>query len=189
VVSARIGLDTVSGIYVDGSATVVLTKDDDLRFLGYQVDAGIAKHVGDLGSIDVGIAHNQLRAPYSGGFSYTYTEGYLGVNRRPISAYVFISPNYFRHDVWTVYGQIEATATPARDWRLTAHVGSLNYLHTPVAYTVRHKTHYDWRLGVAREFGNLEVHAALSGGGPGREYYYGKSHSRTALTAGASVSF
>lgn len=179
----------MSGIYADGSTTVVLTNDDDLRFLGYQVDAGIAKRVGDLVSIDVGLAHNQLRAPYSGGFSYTYTEGYLGATRGPISAYVFISPNYHRHDAWTLYVQLEATVRPGRNWRLTAHAGSLNYLHSPETYTAYHKTYYDWRLGLAREFGNLEVHAALSGGGPGREYYYGKSHSRTALTGGASFSF
>jgi hypothetical protein len=57
------------------------------------------------------------------------------------------------------------------------------------AYRIRNRTLYDWRLGVAREFGNLEVHAAVSGGGPGRQRYYCEAHSRTAVTAGASLSF
>jgi len=189
VATARAGLDSPSGLYADGSATVVLARGDDLRFLGYQADAGLAKRVGDLWTVDVGLAHNQFESPYPGAFSYSYTEGYAGVTHGPISAYVFVSPNYYRSDIWTVYGQVEASVSPAPDWRLTAHLGALSYLYTPETYGRSGNTHYDWRLGVARELGPVEVHAALSGGGPGRQFYYGSTHSRTALTAGASFGF
>jgi uncharacterized protein (TIGR02001 family) len=189
VASARIGLDSDPGLYVDGSASVVLAKGADARFLGYQVDAGFAKRLDDFWTLDLGIAHNQFDAPYRGGFSYDYTEGYAGVTRGPVSAYVFVSPNYYRHGIWTVYGQLEGSVSPAPDWRLTAHLGSLKYLYKPETYVFRAKTQYDWRVAVMREFGSVEVHAALSGGGPGRQFYYGSTHSRTALTAGASLSF
>jgi uncharacterized protein (TIGR02001 family) len=190
VASARAGLESGSGFYADGSATAVLTRDDEARFLGYQVDAGLAKRVGDLWTIDVGLAHNHFRAAYEGAFPYSYTEAYVGATHGALSAYVFVSPNYYRRDNWSLYGQVEANFTPAKNWRLTAHVGSLVYLYTsPAPYGRRRKTQHDWRLGVARELGAVEVHAALSGGGPGRQFYYGETHSRTALTAGASVSF
>jgi uncharacterized protein (TIGR02001 family) len=189
VASARAGLDSTSGFYADGSATVVLGRDDDVRFLGYQVDAGFVKRVGDLWTLDVGVARNDFRAAYRGGYPYSYTEAYAGATHGALSAYVFVSPDYYRSGNWTLYGQVEGSLTPAENWRLTAHVGSLVYLRTPEPYARRAKTRYDWRLGVARELGPVEVHAALSGGGPGRQYYYGDSHPMTALTAGASVSF
>lgn len=187
--SARLGLDSSPGLYVDGSASVVLARGDDLRFLGYQVDAGFARRLDDFWTVDFGVAHNQFDAPYRGAFSYNYTEGYAGVTRGPVSAYVFVSPNYYRHGIWTAYGQLEASVSPAPDWRLTAHVGSLKFLYKPETYAFRARTQYDWRVGVMRELGPAEVHAALSGGGPGRQPYYGTTHSRTALTAGASFGF
>jgi uncharacterized protein (TIGR02001 family) len=189
VASARVGFDDGSGLYADGSATLVATRHDGPRFLGFQVAGGFATRVGAGWTIDAGIAHNELRAPYGGGFSYDYTEAYAGATRGPLSAYVFVSPNYFRPGFKTVYGQIEATITPAEDWYMTAHIGSLTYLDAPEPYRIRDKTLYDWRFGVARELGNLEVHATVSGGGPGRQRYYGEAHSRTAVTAGASLSF
>lgn len=189
VAAARVGVDSGSGFYADASATTVLARGDEARFLGYQVDAGVAKRVGTLWTLDVGVAHNQFRAPYRGAFPYSYTEGYVGATHGPFSAYVFVSPNYFHSDNWTMYAQLEASVAPAPDWRLTAHVGSLVNLSAPEVYAGRVKTQHDWRLGVARELGAVEVHAALSSGGPGRQFYYGASHSRTVVTAGASVSF
>lgn len=188
VASARIGVDQ-SGFYADGSATVVLTRGDDARFLGYQVDAGMAKRVGHDWVVDVGVAHNDFRAAFHGGFPYTYTEGYIGATGGPISTYLFVSPNYYRPGFWTIYGQIESSVAPAKNWTLTAHFGALNHLYTPEPHYLRHKTLYDWRVGATREFGNFELHMNLSGGRPGRQYYYGDRHSRTAVVAGGSLSF
>jgi uncharacterized protein (TIGR02001 family) len=189
VASVRVGYDDPSGVYTDASASVVSTRDEGPRFLGFQVAGGYAKRVGERWAIDLGIAHNELGEPYEGGFSYTYTEAYAGATHGPVSAYVFVSPNYFGSGFTTVYGQLEAAISPAEDWYLSAHVGGLHYLDTPSAYAIRDESFYDWRIGAARELGNFEVHAALSGGGPGRQYYYGEPHSRTAVTAGASLSF
>jgi hypothetical protein len=100
-----------------------------------------------------------------------------------------VSPNYYGRENWTLYAQLEANVSPAAEWRVTAHAGTLIQLYASDENDGRRRRRYDWRLGVARELGNVEVHADLSGGGPGRQYYYGESHSRTALTAGASVSF
>lgn len=189
VASARVGVDDRSGFYADGSATFVFTQDDGARFLGYQVDGGYTARLGDRWTLDVGLAHNEIRAAYKGAFPYPYTEGYVGARRGGLSAYVFVSPNYYRSGYWTVYGQIEASVSPAADWHLTGHLGALSYLDYPAGYKSGHETYYDWRVSAARELGRFELHTALSGGGPGRQYYYGEPHSRTALTAGASVNF
>lgn len=188
VATATAGFDDESGVYATGSATLVLTRNSGPRFLGYQVGAGVAKRLGRRWTVDVGVAHNEFRPAYYGAYPYTYSEVYAGAMRSPFSAYVFVSPNYFRSDFWTVYGQIEASVSPAKNWHVTAHLGSLNHIDTP-EYAVVRRTLYDWRLGVAREFGNVEIHGALTGGGPGRLYYYGSSHSRTAVVAGASINF
>lgn len=189
VVSARVGVDDSSGFYADGSATVVFTEDEGTRFLGYQVDGGFTTRLGDRWTLDVGAAHNEIRAAYEGASPYPYTEGYVGARRGSLSAYVFVSPNYYRPGFWTVYGQLEASVSPAENWHLTGHVGALSYLDHPTVVVPRHDTYYDWRVSAAHELGRFELHTALSGGGPGRQYYYGERHSRTALTAGASVNF
>jgi uncharacterized protein (TIGR02001 family) len=189
IASVRIGFDHETGVYADGSAAVVAPRDDHMRFLGFQVDAGIARRVGERWTVDLGIAHNEWDAAYDGTPAFRYTEGYLGVTRAPFSAYLFLSPNYLRPGCKTVYGQVEATVSPADHWHVTTHLGSLNYLDTPAADAVEHEIYWDWRIGVTREFGNAELHAAISGGGPGREYQYGGLRSRTAVTGGASLSF
>jgi uncharacterized protein (TIGR02001 family) len=189
VASARVGLDDKSGLYVDGSAIVVLTRDEDARFLGYQADAGIARRVGNDWIVDLGVARNEFRAAYPGGYRYTYSEGYVGATRGPVSAYVFVSPDYYRSGAWTAYGQLEGAFAPARDWTLAAHLGALEFLSTPALSPVRRYLSYDWRLGATRAFGNFEFHVNVSGGGPGRQYYLGETHSRTALVAGGSVGF
>jgi len=44
-------------------------------------------------------------------------------------------------------------------------------------------------VGLAQQFGSVELHAALNGGGPGRDYYARRPDTKTALTAGASWFF
>ena len=186
MVSARLGYDAPSGLYVDGSGTVALGRGDEARFLGVQGDVGYAKRLGNGWSIDVGAAHNELSEPY---YSYSYSEAYVGISRSPVSAYLFVSPNYFHPGVITVYGQVDASISPARNWQLSAHVGSLYILDRADDPYLGRASKYDWRLGVQRELGNVEAHVAVSGGGPGRQYYDGLSHSRTALTVGMSANF
>jgi uncharacterized protein (TIGR02001 family) len=185
VATARLGYDDASGLYADGSGTLAFGRGEDARFLGVQGAVGYARRLGHGWSVDVGAAQNQLRTDY---YDYHYTEAYVGFSRSPISAYLFVSPNYFRPGVVTVYGQVDGSLPLARNWLLSAHVGSLNVLDQPAEYRSS-RSKYDWRLGIQREFGNVEAHVAVSGGGPGRQYYDGTTHSRTALTAGISASF
>jgi hypothetical protein len=169
--------------------TAVLTSKEEVRFLGVQGNLGIARRIGGLWSVEGGVVRTQFDAPYRGGFSHKYTEIYVGVARDPLSARIYFSPDYLRAGGRTIYGEIDGSVAPFRNWRLTAHAGALAYVSEPDGGFRPYSFRYDWRLGVMRQLGAFELHAALSGGGPGRQYYRGDLHSRTALTVGASWNF
>jgi uncharacterized protein (TIGR02001 family) len=188
VATAQIGYDDDSGVYLNLSATGEIGHDDPL-FLGVQGNIGYVRRLNQKLSIDGGVTRSQYRSPDRNSRSHNYTEVYLGLASDPFSARIYYSPDYFRPDVSTLYGEVEATFRPAKHWRLNGHLGSLIYLTTPARYIPGREARYDWRVGVSRELGSFDLHAALSGGGPGKEYYSGELHSKIALTAGASWSF
>ena len=187
VVTGELGYDDKSGLYANLSVTGQLA--DGGRFLGVEGNIGYAKRLSPTVSIDAGVRHTHYDPSYDGGVSRNYTEAYIGVAAGRIASRLYFSPNYFHAGVATLYGEVEGALQPSPKWRLSAHVGALGYLATPYAYPVNRVTRYDWRLGVARQLGSFELHAALSGGGPGKEYYSGSVHSRTAVSGGVSWSF
>lgn len=188
VATAQIGYDDASGVYLNLSATGEIGRDDPL-FLGVQGNIGYARRLNATLSIDGGIARSQYRSPDRESRSHNYTEVYLGLASGPFSARVYYSPDYDQADVSSFYAEVEATFRPATNWRLNGHLGSQIYLVTPTQYLGGRAARYDWRLGVARELGSFDLHAALSGGGPGKDYYSGSFHGKVSLTAGASWSF
>jgi uncharacterized protein (TIGR02001 family) len=185
VASARLGFDDPSGNYADGSASIIATGEDGLRYFGYQLDAGFATRLSPTWTLDLGVARARFRAPYQGGRRYHRSEAYAGVTHGPISAYVFASPRYGRLKSATLYGQLEATVAPARDWHLTAHGGALRLLDASAPFS----SLYDWRLAVSHEIGGFELHVAYAGYVPGGEARAIGIRSHAGLTAGASVSF
>ena len=188
VATAQIGYDDDSGVYLNLSATGEIGRDDPL-FLGVQGNIGYVRRLNQKLSIDGGVARSQYRSPDRYSRSHNYTEFYLGLASDPFSARLYYSPDYSRPGVSTLYGEVEATFRPAKHLRLNGHLGSLIYLSVPAQYLPGRTTRYDWRVGVSRELGSFDLHAALSGGGPGKEFYSGELHSKIALTAGASWSF
>lgn len=188
VATAQIGYDDVSGVYLNLSATGEIGRDDPL-FLGVQGNIGYARRLNHMLSIDGGIARNQYRSPDRASPAHNYTEVYLGLASGPFSARVYYSPDYDQADLSALYAEVEATFRPARNWRVNGHLGTHVYLATPAQYPAGRAPRYDWRLGVARELGSFDLHAALSGRGPGKDYYSGSFHGKVALTAGAAWNF
>ena len=185
--SVSLAYDHPSGIYLNGSLIGVHRRDDE-DLLGYQANAGYARRITPSISLDAGVIHSRYRFPYYGTTdSRGYTEAYVGAHVRDFAARVYYSPRYFYEGVSTGYGEVQAAYQPAPNWRLSAHAGLLVYLTSP-AYSDRRARH-DWRLSASRQFGRVEVHAAVSGGGPGRDYYDGEFHDRTAITFGGSLNF
>jgi uncharacterized protein (TIGR02001 family) len=186
--TARVSYDDNSGFYLNALAVGEWAHDQP-RLLGVQGNVGYAKRLTQSLTVDTGILYADYRPRYLGGRGRGYAEAYAGLSLKVISARVYVSPDYFDTGAATVYGEVQGTIEPIRNWRLGAHVGSLTYLSAPVPYPYK-ATHTDWRLSVARQFRSIDLHAAVSGGGPGREFYSGRDWNRGAsVTAGISWSF
>jgi len=191
--------DHPSGIYLNASGLGELGHDANPEFLGYIVNIGYARRVGRQLSLDGGVVRTQF-SHYAAGRSAGahYTEIYAGLAGRGLSAHLHYSPDYYRRGASTLYGEIDGALKPAENWQLSAHVGLLGYLDYPGAPTIRYRprsVQYDWRIGAARQFGAVSLHADVSGGGPGAASPYRASayryarHQGTALTVGANWVF
>jgi uncharacterized protein (TIGR02001 family) len=185
--TAQLSYDHVSGLYLSAAVTGVARRDGP-DLLGYQANLGLARRVSSTVSLDAGVTHSVDRYRYLGiNYPASYDEAYIGANAHNVSARVSYSPHYFQSGVSTLYGEIEAGTQPAEKWRLSGHVGVLTYLTAPAYFETAAR--YDWRVGVSRQLGALEIHTALSGGGPREPYPYELGRSGTALTVGASLNF
>lgn len=188
--AAILGLsyDDPSGFYINGSAIGALDHHHDPVLLGAIGNIGYARRVGQRISIDAGYARTQY-THYVGtthGDAH-YDEIYAGIAAGGLSAHVYVSPDYYRHDVSSIYGELDGAVKPVGKWRLTGHIGVLGYLAQPEYLSLR--TQYDWRIGIARPIRHVDLHLALTGGGPGGDYYRNRRHSKTALIGGISWFF
>ena len=186
--SARVGYDDPSGLFLDGSAIAFLAPGDSLQWMGAVGAVGYAKRVGGSLSVDAGVLRMQLSSRSSLGRAGGYTEIFAGVTGRALSARLAYSPDYFRPGISTLYGSVEAVARPAEDWRLFGHVGALTRLRGTPAFPIN-ATQYDWRAGVSRSLGKLDLELSLSGGGPNRDYYGSTPHDKTAVVGAVRINF
>lgn len=177
--------DDPGGLYGSLTGSVVLSSEYGLRPLGLLESIGYAKRLKVGPTIDVGV----LNANYSRYTAYQrssgYTEVYAGLVGKVFSSRIYLSPNYFRSHSWAAYGEVDAGIRPARKLGLRAHIGSL----VPLGSAYRSRVQYDWQIGATREAGPLSLHASLSGGGPGRDFYEDHWHRRRALIVGATMLF
>ena len=183
--SAIVTYDDRSGLYFSLSALQKLGHDP--LFLGVIANAGYARRINDHLTLDAGALRSQIRSGARYHYGYKYTELYAGAYVGPVMGRIYYSPDYRTQGQSTLYGELESGIEPARNWRLSGHVGMLIYL-TSSSFYREGDTHMDWRIGIAREFGNLEIHSALSGGNPSK-YYGFRVHKKVAATVGASLSF
>lgn len=188
VATVQASYDDLSGVYASAGASIVFAEES-VRYLGVIGNLGYARRISPATTLDVGVTRTQFRAPYAGARHYRYTELYVGAIHNPLLARLSYSPDYFAEGAHTLYGELEGFVSVTDDLSISAHAGMLTYISKPYDYRISDSTHYDWRVGAMQRLGNFEVHATVSGGGPGDQYYRGRRHSRTAITAGASYSF
>lgn len=179
-----ISYDDSSGAYAAVSTSVVASSNG-LHPLALQLNGGYAKRLPSGLTLDLGIA-NSYYSRYSSAYpGKSYTEIYAGLSGKLISSRLYFSPHYFGDGERTLYGELDGAISPASSLSLEGHVGLLVPLHHS-GYGENSRTEYDWRLGVTRTVGPIGLHAAWSGGGPGRDYYREHDHSRNVLTFGLS---
>lgn len=195
VASLDFSYDDPSGVYGSLSGGLLYSNEYHVQPLDLQGSIGFAKRLGSGPTLDLGV-HNSNYFQYSSRPSSGYTEAYAGLIGKVITGRIYISPNYFHSNTWRLYGELESGFQPVRGLTLSGHAGLLVPLNNSSyggagwqAVSTTNKTQYDWRLGAAQEVGRFTLHLDLSGGGPGRDYYDGEWHNRTALVAGATFLF
>lgn len=184
-VSAQVTYDDPSGLYLSLSGLTELRNDG--RFLGGIGNIGYAKRLNPHLTLEAGVLRSQIRAAVPDALGFKYTEIYAGAYLGIVSGRIYYSPDWRQGHQSTLYGEIEAGFEPLPKWRLSGHVGLLTHLDRSI-YNRAGETQGDWRLSIARQLGSFELHAALSGGGPERQYG-SRTHGKVALAVGGSVSF
>ena len=183
--SGQLSYDDPSGGYASLSGLTEIGHDT--RFLGVIANAGYAKRISRHVTLDAGVLRSQIRAAVPGAAGFKYTEVYAGAYVGPVTGRIYYSPDYRTRSQSTLYGELEAGFEPVPKWRLSGHVGLLTYLNSSILYRAGDSDR-DWRVSVSRQLGRLELHAALSKGGP--DIYYGyRLHRKAALVVGGSVNF
>jgi len=178
--------DDPSGFYADASGTGVLQRNGHPAPLGLQLNAGYAKRLRSGTTLDFGVVRSSYSHYSRAEAATSYTEVYAGISRGGLSSRIFLSPHYSETGLWTAYGEINGTISPAAKWSLDGHVGMLVPLKTPRG-NEHYRTAFDWRLGVSRELGPISLHLAWDQGERGRPYYGDRAGRGRALVVGASL--
>jgi len=138
--------------------------------------------------LDLGVTRREFRSGATMPRGAGYTEAYLGIGGRSLSARLHYSPDYLWRDTSTLYATLDGVVRPAPGWRLLAHGGAMQFLGTVPRYS-SNRTQFDYSLGVARRFGRIDAQLAWSGGAPGTDFYRGAEHARRAVTLALSLGF
>jgi uncharacterized protein (TIGR02001 family) len=163
--------DFTSGVFLNGSAFGALSDHDHPGLAGFIGDAGYARRLGLSLSADAGVTPTEYVGIGKDGTSTGYTEIYTGLTSRHFSARLYYSPDYFESGAQTLYGELGGNIGLVAGIRLNAHLGALGYLKAG-AGAPQNYVRYDWLVGVSRQFGAIDVHMSLSGGGPNAHYSY-----------------
>ena len=175
--------DDPSGAYgaVSGSAVV---RTSELEPLGLQVNAGYARRLSSIVTLDIGVVHSEYSNYSSAIPSNSDTELYAGLTRKHLSGRLYFSPHYFESGTWTLYGEIDHSMDLAPTLNLSGHIGMLIPVRSRGGSVAR--SAHDWRVRLSRQFGRLSVHAAATGGRQVYRYEGIRGHDGKALVFGAT---
>lgn len=182
-----LGYDDRSGLYADASATAAALPQG-VTLVSAGVDAGYAWRLPGGRVLDVGVTRREFRSAATTPPGSGYTEAYLGIGGRSLSARLHYSPDYLWRDTATLYATLDGVVRPAPGWRLLAHGGAMQFLGTVPRYSTD-RTQFDYSLGVARRFGRIDAQLAWTGGAPGTDFYRGAAHARRGVTLALSLGF
>lgn len=154
--SASLAYDHSSGFYA--GAQVIGENRDGPALLGHIEYLGFATPKTAGPSFDFGVNNESLSQYADRRYPLNYTEVYAGLIGDHLSAHFHYSPNYFRPGVNSGYVDIDGVLRPADKWRLFGHLGTT----FPIGGPEGRRQRYDLRAGVARQFRNFEVQAAVT---------------------------
>lgn len=183
-----VNYDHPTGAYVGATAIGAVTAEEGFRVTGVQAYGGYARRLASGGSLDLGVAHTDVTEYDRARYRLRYSELYVGLAGRNLSAHVYYSPDYLGGRVQTLYGSLDGSWAPAVAWRLFGHAGVLAPVqHRPGAGLSG--LQYDLRAGAARQTGPVEVQLSLVTGGPDASYPAMHAQTRTTVVLGATYPF
>jgi uncharacterized protein (TIGR02001 family) len=178
--------DDPSGFYGTLSGKLVASEREGLKPLGLILNAGYAKRLSSGLTIDAGVTHSSYSEYSDRAPARSYTEAYAGLSAKFLTARIYASPDYLKGG--TVYGEVIATAEIAPKLSLSGHAGLLVPLEDS-RNGYRYRREFDWRIGIARQFGPVALQAAWTGVQPGQNFYRYGYHSREAFVVGLTCGF
>jgi len=183
----NLSYDHDSGVYLNGVAIVGRDREDSPAVTGVVENIGYARRLSSRTSADVGVVHSEYFQRYGTTGTGRYTEAYVGLTSAHLSSRLSYSPDYFRHGISTLYGEVNGGWETVAGIRLDAHIGYLDCLEAPRRH--RCTSQYDWRLGLSRQFGPLDLSASLSDAESKRNLFYQSPDRAPAFVVGASWAF
>lgn len=150
------------------SGILVASRNDAIQPLGVQVDAGYAKRLNDGLALDLGVTHASYSHYSSSAGGKSYSEGYIGLGGKVLSARLSISPDYLQSHRWSAYGEVNGSLAIASKLRLNAHIGLIAPLGSD-GYDQSYHREVDWRIGAAKDIGRMTLTAAWVGVGGGED--------------------
>ena len=192
VAIANLGYDHSNGFYANGSAIGVLEEAEGdenggPELLGVIGNFGYAQRLSSGLTVEGGVVGSQYYDLYEAGPAAGYAEVYVGALVRGVSARIYYSPDYFDSGGSTLYAEVEAAVEPVPKLRLSARAGALAFVGG--RGDAGRDGQIDWSLTASRQFGDLALHASVSGGGPGEGYYQGRPHEKAAIVVGATLTY
>jgi uncharacterized protein (TIGR02001 family) len=165
-----VSYDSPDGLYAAVSGSAVATRHDGIEPLGLQLNGGYATRLASGLTLDLGVVHSRYSHYSSRGPAKAYTEVYAGIAGKVVSGRLSVSPDYLNRRVWTAYGEVNTSVPAAPKFRLTGHIGFLVPLKSYQSNQA-YRSEFDWRVGVARDFGRMTLSAAWAGVRRGRDIY------------------
>jgi uncharacterized protein (TIGR02001 family) len=159
---AALNYDTPVGLYFGGSVVAENAAREGPRLLGHAEYAGFAlRGDGDL-TWDFGVSNQAYAVRANRAYDLSYTEAYLGVSRRNLSAQVRYSPNYMKSGWNTLYFGLDGAFHPVDGLRLSGHVGRFEPL------SMRNVkgglwSRWDFKATLAKELPRGEVRISWAG--------------------------
>lgn len=180
--------DFPTGPYVGASVLGALSSPNYPGLVGLTADVGYAHRLNSELSLDVGVAHSLYARVSRNPRRINYTEIFGGLATRHLSARLYYSPEYFRRGAKTLYGEINGNIGQPDEIILHAHLGTLAYVDSPPTLAPA-RTQHDWRIAASRQFNAVDLHVALSGGGPTEPAGYALGRPKTEFVFGAGYAF
>ena len=159
---AAVNYDHPSGLFL-GALASTIRIDPSVSGVGLQLYGGYARSVGEDASAEVGVV-TYLFPHSSSERGYNYTEAFVGLSYRTLSARLYGSDDYLGTGGGSIYLEINASRPLGERLALTGHLGYLDHSQ-PRQSAAGDRDHSlpDFKAGIAIELSGFTVELSIVG--------------------------